>query len=67
MTINMFKRNSKQRTEKVAPPFTSLPTKFKTRFYAPDPSWYNILLFSSKILAQVRKFCNMNALLTWVI
>ena len=32
MTINISKRNSKQKTEKITPPFTSLHTKFKTWF-----------------------------------
>ena len=35
MTIETLKRNSKQKIEKIAPPFTSLPKKFKTRFYGP--------------------------------
>ena len=35
MTIETLKRNSKKKTEKIAPPFTSLPTKFKIRFYGP--------------------------------
>ena len=35
MTMETLKRNSKQSTKKIAPPFTSLPTKFKTRFYGP--------------------------------
>ena len=37
MTIESLKGNSKQKTEKIALALTSLPTKFKTRFYAPDP------------------------------
>ena len=35
MTIETLKGNSKQKTEKIAPPFTSLPTRFKTRSYGP--------------------------------
>ena len=67
MTIETLKRNSKQKTEKIAPPFTSLPTKFKTRFYAPDPCRYNLFLFSSNILALGAYYSNMNALFTCVI
>ena len=37
MTIETLKRNSKRKTEKIAPPFTSLPTKFKHDFTAPRP------------------------------
>ena len=37
MTIETLKGNSKQKTEKITRPFTSLPAKFKTRLYAPDP------------------------------
>ena len=36
------KGTSNKKTEKIGPPFTSLPTKFKTRFYAPDRCWYNL-------------------------
>ena len=52
MTIEALKRNSKQKTEKIAPPFTSLPSKFKTRFYCPASltDTIDLLLFSSKIL-----------------
>ena len=35
MTIETLKGNSKQKTEKITRPFTSLPTKFKTRFCGP--------------------------------
>ena len=35
MTIESLKGNSKKKTEKIALPFTSLPTKFKIRFYGP--------------------------------
>ena len=37
MTIETLKGNSKQKTEKkkITRPFTSLPTKFKARFYGP--------------------------------
>ena len=53
MTIETLKRDSKQKTEKIAPPFTSLPTKFKIRFYGPAflTDIIDLLLFSSKILA----------------
>ena len=37
MTIETLKGNSKQKTEKIAPPFTSLPTKFTYAFMAPRP------------------------------
>ena len=68
MTINILKRNSKQKTEKIAPPSTSLPTKFKIRFYGPA-SLDDIICcsFQAKFSPLVRKFSNMNALFTCVI
>ena len=65
MTIETLKRNSKQKTEKIAPPSTSLPTKFKTRFYGPA-SFADIICcsFQAKFSS---KFSNMNALFTCVI
>ena len=57
MTIETLKRNSKQKTEKkIAPPFTSLPTKFKTRFYGPA-SLTDIIYcsFQAKFSRLVRK------------
>ena len=53
MTIETLKGNSKQKIEKIAPPFTSQPTKFETRFYGPTSltDIIDLLLFSSKILA----------------
>ena len=68
MTINILKRNSKQKTEKIAPPFTSLPTNFKIRFYGPA-SLADIICcsFRAKFSRLERKFPNMNALFTCVI
>ena len=68
MTIKTLKRNSKQQTEKIAPPFTSLPTKFKIRFYGPA-SLADIICcsFQAKFSRLVRKFSNLNALFTCVI
>ena len=37
MTINILKRNSKQKIEKIPPLFTSLLTKFTYAFIAPRP------------------------------
>ena len=53
MTIETLKKKSKQKTEKIAPPFNSLPTKFKIRFYGPA--------------SLADKFSNMNVLFTCVI
>ena len=68
MTIETLKRNSKQKTEKIAPSFTSLPTKFKIRLYGPA-SLGDIICcsFQAKFSRLVRKFSNMNALFTCVI
>ena len=68
MTMETLKRNSKQSTKKIAPPFTSLPTKFKTRFYGPA-SFADIIYcsFQAKFSRLVSKFSNMNALFTCVI
>ena len=54
--IETMKRNSKQRLKKIAPPFTSLPTKFKTRFYGPA-SLTDIIYcsFQAKFSRLVRK------------
>ena len=68
MTIETLKRSSKQKTEKIAPFFTSLPTKFKTRFY--DPASLTDIIYCSflaKFSRLVRKFSNMDALFTCVI
>ena len=68
MTIETLKGNSKQKTEKIAPPFTSLPTRFKTRSYGPA-SLADIIhcSFQAKFSRLLRKFSNMNALFTSVI
>ena len=68
MTIETLKTNSKQKTEKIAPPFTSLPKKFKIGFYD-SASLADIICcsFQTKFSRLVRKFSNINALFTCVI
>ena len=65
MPIETLKGTSKQKTEKNTRPFTSLPTKFKTRFYGPA-SLTDIICcsFQAKFSPLVRNFCKMNALFT---
>ena len=68
MPIETLKGNSKQKTEKNTRPFTSLPTKFKTRFYGPA-SLTDIIYcsFQAKFSRLVPKFSNVNVLFTCVI